>query len=221
MSALASAADLDRVDFTKGGGLLQVVAQHALTGEVLMLGFADREALASTQRDGELWFHSRSRGRQWKKGETSGNVLRVVSLHADCDADAVLACVLPAGPTCHTGAASCFGAPPTLPALAATIAARAAARESARPDPPEPAAGERRASYTERLLGDRNLRLKKLGEEAVELALACGAGDRAAVAEEAADLLYHLLVAAAAAGVTLNDVLAVLDSRSGTTGTRE
>lgn len=200
---LATAADLDRLDFVKLGGLLPVVAQHATTGEVLMLAFANREALERTLRDGELWLWSRSRLRLWRKGETSGNVLRVVSLHADCDADSVLARVEPRGPACHTGARSCFGAPPLLAELADTIAARASATDGESDDP----------SYTRRLLADDNLRLKKLGEEAVELALACAAADPGRVAAEAADLLYHLLVACTAAGVGLERVLAELARR--------
>jgi phosphoribosyl-ATP pyrophosphohydrolase/phosphoribosyl-AMP cyclohydrolase len=198
-TSLASAADLDRLDFAKGGGLLPVVAQQATTGTVLMVGFADRAALEHTLRDGELWFYSRSRQRLWRKGETSGNVLRVVSLHADCDADAVLALVAPAGPACHTGARSCFHAAPPLTALADVIAERAAAGD--------------KTSYTRRLLADPNLRYKKLGEEAVELAVACAAGDSGRVAAEGADLLYHLLVACRAAGVGLEQLLAHLDSR--------
>ncbi len=190
---LAVSDDLDRLDFAKGGGLLPLVAQHAATGEVLMLGFADRAALEATLRDGSLWFFSRSRRRLWRKGETSGNVLRVASLHADCDADAVLALVAPAGPTCHSGARSCFGAPPILQELADVLAARAADGDA--------------ASYTRKLLANPNLRLKKLGEEAVELALATTTGDPGRVASEGADLLYHLLVACAGAGVTLEVVL--------------
>jgi phosphoribosyl-ATP pyrophosphohydrolase/phosphoribosyl-AMP cyclohydrolase len=197
--AIASAADLDLLDFAKGGGLLPVVAQHFATGEVLMVAFADREAAAETLRSGELCFHSRSRGTLWRKGGTSGNVLRVVSLHADCDADSLLARVEPAGPTCHSGAWSCFSAPPTLAALAEVVAARAAGGDD--------------GSYTRRLLDDPNLRLKKLGEEAVELALACSAGDRPRVAAEGADLLYHLLVACAGAGVAIDEVLQELERR--------
>jgi phosphoribosyl-ATP pyrophosphohydrolase/phosphoribosyl-AMP cyclohydrolase len=196
---ITTAADLDRLDFAKDGGLLPVVAQQATTGEVLMVGFADREALQHTLRDGELWFYSRSRRRLWRKGETSGNVLRVVALHADCDADAVLALVAAAGPACHTGVRSCFGAPPTLAALGDTIAARAAADDE--------------TSYTRRLLADANLRLKKVGEEAVELALACAAADADRVAAEGADLLYHLLVACHAAGVNVERLLAELAVR--------
>jgi phosphoribosyl-AMP cyclohydrolase / phosphoribosyl-ATP pyrophosphohydrolase len=194
------AAELDQLDFAKGAGLLPVVTQHARTGAVLMLAWANREALERSLRDGVMWYWSRSRGELWRKGETSGNAQRLVMLHLDCDADALLAHVLPAGPSCHTGAWSCFDAPPTLDRLDAVISARAAAPGT---------------SYTQRLLSDVNLRLKKLGEEAVELALACERGDAARVAEETADLLYHALVACRAAGARLEDVLAVLDARAG------
>ena len=192
-----------QLDTLTGGenGLLPVIAQHALTGEVLMLAWANRAALERTLGEGVMWYWSRSRAALWRKGDTSGNVQRLVSLHADCDRDALVARVLPAGPSCHTGEWSCFASPPTLAALATTIAERAAS-------PAED-------SYTSKLLADPNLRLKKLGEEAVELALACGRGDRERVAEEAADLLYHMLVAARAADVSLEDVLAVLESRRG------
>lgn len=192
-------AQLDALDFAKGSGLVPVVTQHARTGEVLMQAWANREALERTLETGEVWYWSRSRGRLWRKGETSGNVQRLVSLHADCDADAILVRVLPAGPACHTGAWSCFGAPPTLAALAEVLERRAQERPA--------------GSYTTRLLEDRNLSLKKLGEEAVELALACADGDRERIAEEAADLLYHALVAARAAGVRAEDVLTALDQR--------
>jgi phosphoribosyl-AMP cyclohydrolase / phosphoribosyl-ATP pyrophosphohydrolase len=192
--------DVADLDFQKGGGLVPVIAQHHLTGEVLMLGYADRDAVERSLDTGLLTFHSRSRGRSWTKGETSGNVLRVVALHADCDGDTLLALVDPAGPTCHTGQTSCFGAPPTLPALARTLDDRRGA-------PPE-------ESYTARLLGDRNHRLKKLGEEAVELALACADGHADRVREEAADLVYHVLVACLAEGVTLEAVLRALDRRA-------
>lgn len=194
--------DLDRLDFGKGGGVVTVVAQDAVTGAVLMVAQADREALERTLATGEMHYRSRTRG-LWHKGATSGNVQRVVALIADCDGDSVLARVRPAGPACHTGATTCFGAAPAdvLGALDATIAARAAAPAVA-------------GSYTARLLGDRNLRLKKLGEEAVELATACMDGDRARAAEESADLLYHALVALRAVGGSLADVRAVLDARA-------
>lgn len=192
-------SQLDMLDFAKGDGLVPVVTQHARTGEVLMQAWANREALERTLETGEMWYWSRSRGRLWRKGESSGNVQRLVSLHRDCDGDVVLARVLPAGPTCHTGEWSCFGAPPALAALAEVLERRVAERPT--------------GSYTTRLLEDRNLRLKKLGEEALELALACADGDGARVAEEAADVVYHLLVAARAAGVGVDEILAALDRR--------
>jgi phosphoribosyl-ATP pyrophosphohydrolase/phosphoribosyl-AMP cyclohydrolase len=196
---IENVAQLAGLNFDKAGGLIPVVAQHARTGEVLMVAFADREALERTLRDGRMWYYSRTRGRYWRKGETSGNEQRLGELHTDCDRDSVLALVDPAGPTCHTGEWSCFGAPPTLPRLAQVIAQRAT-------EPPE-------GSYTARLLADENLRLKKLGEEAVELALACAASQKETAAEEAADLIYHVIVASAAAGATLDGVLGVLERR--------
>lgn len=192
-------AALDRLDFARGGGLIAVIAQHAHTGEVLMLAYANREALERTLAERVMWYFSRSRDELWRKGDTSGNVQTVVSLHGDCDGDAVLARVLPAGPACHTGAANCFDAAPTLTALDRVIAERA--------DAP---AG---SSYTQKLLSDRNLRSKKLGEEAVELALACERQDGERIAEEAADLLYHTLVACRAGQVSVEAVLAVLAGR--------
>lgn len=196
---ILSAADLDNLAFSRETRILPVVVQHHATGEVLMLGYADREALRRCLETGELWLYSRSRRAYWRKGESSGNTHRVLEIHDDCDRDAVLILASPSGPTCHTGARSCFGALPTLPALRETIASRALA----------PIAD----SYTARLLGDANLRLKKLGEEAVELALACAAGDRERVADEAADLLYHALVACSASGVGLDEVLDRLGRR--------
>lgn len=199
--------DLDRLDFTKGNGLVTVVTQDAHSGVVLMVAHADREALEYTLRTGEMHYRSRSRG-LWHKGGTSGNVQRVVSLTADCDRDAVLARVLPAGPACHEGTTSCFREEAlraeVFGALDATIAARQAAQ-----------APEGKPSYTQKLLNDRNLRLKKLGEEAVELATACVDGDRARAAEEVADLVYHALVALRAVGGSVDDVRAVLASRAG------
>lgn len=197
--------DLDRLDFDKGGGLVTVVAQDAATGAVLMLAHADRDALERTIDTGEMHYRSRTRG-LWHKGATSGNVQRVVSLHADCDGDAVLALVAPAGPACHTGRPSCFDAPAfssgdALVQLDRTIAERARASE----------AGQ---SYTRRLLTDRNLRLKKLGEEAAELVLACADADVERAANETADLWYHSLVALRGAGGSLASVLAVLSERS-------
>ena len=201
--ALRAAADLDGLDFAKHTGLVPVVAQDAADGRVLMVAFATREALLKSLDTGEMHFWSRSRSALWRKGETSGNTLRLVSLHADCDGDTVLARVKPAGPACHTGEATCFGegAAPEIPVLDATLAARQAERPQ--------------GSYTVRLLDDENLRLKKLGEETAELVAALAKGDPGRAREEAADLVYHLLVALRAAGVAWDDVAAVLHARHG------
>ena len=217
--------DLDALDFTKGNGLVTVVTQDAVTGVVLMVAHADRDALARTLETGEMHYRSRSRG-LWHKGATSGNVQRVVSLAPDCDGDAVLARVRPAGPACHTGAVSCFGedalAADALATLDRTIQSRGAPPQSndAAPDAPTRDRSDAGAilpptpSYTQRLLGDRNLRLKKLGEEAAELVLACADADVLRAADEGADLVYHALVALRAAGVGLDDVRQVLDGRA-------
>ncbi len=192
--------DLNVLDFEKGNGLVTVVAQHALTGQVLMVAFGTRESLERTIATGEMHYHSRTRG-LWHKGATSGNTQRVESLTADCDADAILARVVPAGPACHTGAATCFGDAPaeTLAELDATIDARAARGDA--------------NSYTARLLGDRNLRLKKIGEEASEFVTACADGDATRATEEAADLIYHTFVALHAAGGSLTGVRETLRAR--------
>ena len=195
--------DLNQLDFTKSAGLVTIVAQDSQTGVLLMVAHADREALERTIATGEMHYHSRTRG-LWHKGATSGNVQRVVSLSVDCDGDAVLARVTSAGPACHTGTRSCFGdaalQPDALAVVDAIIADRAAS-------------GNVVASYTCRLLDDRNLRLKKLGEEAAELVTACADGDADRAREETADLVYHALVALRAAGGTLADVQKVFAGR--------
>jgi phosphoribosyl-ATP pyrophosphohydrolase/phosphoribosyl-AMP cyclohydrolase len=202
--------DLDALDFAKGGGLVTVVTQDVESGAVLMVAHADREALERTLATNEMHYRSRTRG-LWHKGATSGNVQQVVTLLPDCDGDAVLARVRSPGPACHTGSRSCFGAEAlaadALGALDATIAARVT-------DAPSVAAGEK-PSYTRRLLDDRNLRLKKIGEESAELVTACADGDRARAIDEAADIVYHALVALRAVGGTLDDVRAVLAARVG------
>lgn len=223
------ALDLDALDFEKGGGLVTVVAVDAGSGAVLMLAHADREALERTLESGEMHYRSRTRG-AWHKGATSGNVQRVVALAPDCDGDAVLAVVRQTGAACHTGARSCFGAAAleagALDALAATIEARAldaergpGAGEGEPASPTSPtapaAASSERPSYTRRLLADRNLRLKKIGEEAAELVTACADADAERMRAEAADVLYHVLVALRAEGVTLADVRRELEGRAG------
>jgi len=190
------------LDFEKGAGLVTVVTQDAVTGAVLMVAHMDREAFDRTVATGEMHYRSRTRG-LWHKGATSGNVQRVVSLTPDCDRDAILARVNPAGPACHNGTVSCFDQPANgdaLTQLASVIESRAQ--------------GMGAESYTRKLLADRNLRLKKLGEETAELVLALGDSDNTRAREEAADLIYHLMTALRANGVTLDDVRRVLASRA-------
>ena len=202
--------DLDALDFAKGGGLVTVVTQDMDSGAVLMVAHADREALERTLATGQMHYRSRTRG-LWHKGATSGNVQEVVTLLPDCDGDAILARVRSPGPACHTGTRSCFGsealAADALGALDATIAARHA-------EAPPTGAGEK-PSYTRRLLADRNLRLKKLGEESAELVTACADEDRARAVEESADVLYHVLVALHAVGGAIADMRSVLAARIG------
>src|SRR5271169_4155090 len=196
------------LDFQRGGGRVTVVTRDAHTGAVLMVAHADAEAVAETVRTGWMHYRSRTRG-LWKKGETSGNLQRVLRLTADCDRDALLADVEPAGPACHTGAVSCFGQLGRAQTGFSELDAVVRARASGAPGP---------ASYTQRLLADRNLRLKKLGEEVAELVTACADADAARAVEEAADVVYHLTVALRALGVGLEEVQAVLRARAGTPG---
>ncbi len=201
--------DLDSIDFAKGGGLVSVVAQDATTGDVLMIAFADREALEATLRTGEMHYHSRSRG-LWHKGATSGNTQKVVSLTADCDSDAILARVIPAGPSCHTGAITCFTLPGVTPPPADAFAVLDATIEDRAAQSPASTS----PSYTRRLLDDRNLRMKKIGEEAAEFVLACADSDPERATSEAADLLYHTMVALHALGIRLSDVREELARRA-------
>ena len=196
----------DQLDFAKGGGLVTVVTQDAASGAVLMVAHADREAIERTEATGEMHYRSRTRG-LWHKGASSGNVQRVVSLEADCDADAVLARVTPAGPACHNGTISCFAvtapAADVLAAVDATVRERAGALTD----------GGEKLTYTQRLLSDRNLRLKKIGEEAAEFITACADGNAERATEEAADIIYHTLVALRALGVGLDAVRGALSAR--------
>lgn len=193
------------LDWDKQGGLLPAVVQDADSMRVLMLGWMDRDALEATRRTGRVTFYSRTRGRAWTKGETSGNVLRVASITADCDGDALLVRARPAGPTCHLGRASCFpGAPEAfLGRLDALVATRAADRPA--------------GSYTTRLLeaGVRAV-AQKVGEEGVEAALAAVVQDDDALSGEIADLMFHALVLLHARGLSLADVESVLRERHAT-----
>jgi len=206
------AFDVTALNFEKSGGVVTVVAQDSVTGAVLMVAFADREAIERTIQTGEMHYRSRSRG-LWHKGATSGNVQRVVSLSADCDGDSVLARVIPAGPACHTGQTSCFGvsalSADALGALDTVISGRASETDVA-----NNSSADRPVSYTRRLLADRNLRLKKIGEEAAELVVAVADSDRERAVEEASDLVYHTLVALRSVGCGLDDIRRVLAERA-------
>lgn len=186
-------------------GLVPVVAQDRASGDVLMVAWANAEALAKTAETGVAHFWSRSRKALWRKGETSGNELRVVEVRRDCDGDTLLLVVEPTGPACHTGARTCFGdVSPTaagmLEELARVVASRAAA-------PPE-------ESYTARLLArGPDQVLKKIGEEATEVVLAARVQTEERLVEESADLLYHLTLALHMRGVPLARVMDELRKR--------
>lgn len=198
--------DAGTLDFAKGGGLIPVVVQDADTLQVLTLAYMDRAALDETVASGEATFFSRSRGGRWRKGETSGNRLTVVSITPDCDRDALVLAVRPMGPACHLGTTSCFGdtdAPGLgrIARLEQTITKRAAA---------DPA-----TSWTARLLAEGPKRVaQKVGEEGVETALAGAAGPDEEVCSEAADLIYHLLVLLRSRNLVFQDVLNVLAQRA-------
>jgi phosphoribosyl-ATP pyrophosphohydrolase/phosphoribosyl-AMP cyclohydrolase len=204
-NAPLSADGIDALAWEKMGGLVPAIVQDAQTAQVLMLGYMNREALAATFASGFVTFFSRSKGRLWRKGETSGNRLALVRILPDCDGDALLVTARTEGPTCHLGSESCFGAEGArgigfLPRLSRIVADRAGA------DPSE--------SYTARLLAEGLPRVaQKVGEEGVELALAAVARDADGCAEEAADLLYHLAVLMRAKGFGWAEVIAKLEER--------
>ena len=183
--------------------LLPCIVQDARTGEVLTLAYMNDEALARTRSTGELWFWSRSRGELWHKGATSGNVQRLKELRLDCDEDALLALVEPAGPACHTGERTCFHNGELDPVPAEALALLERTIESRRGAD----------SYTGELLADRERAGAKVEEEAEEVVRAAREESDERVAEEAADVLYHLAVLLAGRGVELADVYEVLNGR--------
>ena len=214
--------------------LIPAIVQDAATGQVLMLGYFNTEAWQKTQAEGRVTFFSRSKQRLWTKGETTGHYLEVVSLHIDCDQDTVLVRARPAGPTCHRGTTSCFDA--EVPPVGADLASEAGTGVVVGAGLPTPTIGflaeldqliERRrqfpteepGSYTVRLFEKGLARIaQKVGEEAVETVIDAMAGNKAGVAGEAADLVYHLLVLLRASGSSLDEMLAVLRQRHQTIG---
>ena len=196
--------DTSKLNFEKLGGLVPAIVQHATTGQVLMVGFMNREALDETLRSNHATFWSRTRRRLWQKGETSGNTLNVVSIDSDCDNDAVLLRALPQGPVCHTGTFTCFGESQKESAILDRLEEIIEERQRTMPE----------NSYTASLFKNGVGRMaQKVGEEAVEVVVAGLQGDRKALAEESADLLYHLFVLWKEKGIRKEDVEAVLEQR--------
>ncbi|WP_421786416.1 bifunctional phosphoribosyl-AMP cyclohydrolase/phosphoribosyl-ATP diphosphatase HisIE [Hyphobacterium sp.] len=197
--------DIADIDFEKGGGLVPAIVQHALTGRVLMLGYMNAEAVEKTSREGLVTFYSRSKKRLWTKGETSGHTLALAGMDIDCDRDTLLVRAIPAGPVCHTGTATCFG--DDVPDGVAMLAELERIIDSRRQS-------DRSESYVAKLnaSGVRKI-AQKVGEEGVETALAIVDEDDDALKGEAADLVFHLLVALRARGLSIFDVADVLRAR--------
>jgi phosphoribosyl-ATP pyrophosphohydrolase/phosphoribosyl-AMP cyclohydrolase len=196
---------INRAEWAKGDGLLPAIIQNPDTGAILMLGYMNKDAYGATIKGGQVTFFSRSKQRLWTKGETSGNTLDLVSVELDCDNDTLLIMARPNGPTCHTGTTTCFN-DKNLPAtlflnqLQNLIVAR-------HKDMPQ-------GSYTTSLFTEGKARIaQKVGEEGVELALARMKDDSNEVTNEAADLLFHMMVLLQDAGLSLGDVIGVLQSR--------
>lgn len=196
---------LNRIDFEKGNGLVPAIVQDAETLQVLMLGYMSADSVVKTLETQLVTFYSRSRQTLWTKGETSGNVLNLVSITLDCDQDTLLVMAQPKGPTCHEGTISCFGDEgATGVGFLAYLDNIVKSRVGASPDD----------SYTAKLLaGPLRRAAQKVGEEGVETALAAVAEDDEALLGESADLLYHLIVLLRAKGLSLNDAITVLQSR--------
>lgn len=211
--SLPNSLALDDLAFAKQDGLLPGVVQHADTGEVLMVGYLDRNAVQQTLETGLASFYSRSRQTSWVKGETSGNTLSVRSIAVDCDNDTLLLISEPAGPTCHTGAHSCFGG------AAATVKATSSPGQGSFVSELNDVVKDRHeqrpsGSYTTSLFESGVRRIaQKVGEEGVETALAGVVQDDEALLGESADLIYHLLVLLRERGLGLEDVEAVLRAR--------
>ena len=196
--------DIKTLDWAKVDGLMPAVVQDAVSGRVLMLGNMNEEALEKTLLQKKVTFWSRTKGRLWTKGETSSNWLRVVDVTSDCDNDALLILANPDGPTCHRGTPSCFS--PSEPDWVFLRDLEVLLKSRRTADPA--------TSYTASLYARGTKRIaQKVGEEGVETALAATVGDREELKNEAADLVYHLLVLLADADLSLADVIGILRAR--------
>lgn len=200
--------DIEQLDWAKGDGLLPAIVQDARSGRVLMLGFMNRDALRATLGGRQVTFWSRTRGRLWTKGETSGNHIEVDSVTMDCDRDTLLVIGRPAGPVCHTGAPDCFPGHPSTRATELAFLERLEGIIAARvTDAPE-------RSYTAKLHAQGPMRMaQKVGEEGLEVALAAVGADDTRVVGESADLLFHLLLLLKSRGLGLRDVVRELEAR--------
>jgi phosphoribosyl-AMP cyclohydrolase / phosphoribosyl-ATP pyrophosphohydrolase len=201
-----SEIDFDEIRFDERG-LIPAIVQDAQTREVLTLAYMNRESLARTIETKQTWFWSRSRNELWHKGETSGNTQQVVSLALDCDRDAIVVLVNPAGPACHTGAISCFELGAQANALGPILDRLYALIETRKRERPA-------GSYTTYLFAEGlDKILKKVGEEAAETIIAAKNDDKMRLTEETTDLVYHLLVLLVARGVSLAEIAAELERR--------
>ena len=197
--------NLDEIDWDKGEGLVPAIVQNFDNGQILMLAYMDRAALAQTISSKKVTFFSRSKNRLWTKGETSGNWLDYISGEMDCDADTLLIQARPQGPSCHTGSVTCFNdQTPSNIGFLDQLGRLIAERHKTMPE----------GSYTTSLFSKGKARIaQKVGEEGVELALARMKDDSAEMASEAADLLFHMMVLLEDAGLSLADAINVLQDR--------
>ena len=197
--------NLDKIDWDKGDGLVPAIVQNSDNGQILMLAYMDRAALAQTISSKKVTFFSRSKNRLWTKGETSGNWLDYISGEMDCDADTILIQARPQGPSCHTGSVTCFNdQTPSNIGFLDNLGRLIAQRHKTMP----------KGSYTTSLFTEGKARIaQKVGEEGVELALARMKDDSAEMANEAADLLFHMMVLLEDAGLSLADAINVLQKR--------
>ncbi|MDA5543643.1 MULTISPECIES: bifunctional phosphoribosyl-AMP cyclohydrolase/phosphoribosyl-ATP diphosphatase HisIE [Yersinia] len=201
---MLSEQQINQLDWDKVDNLMPAIVQHAVSGEVLMMGYMNKEALAVTEETGKVTFFSRTKQRLWTKGESSGHFLNVVNIYPDCDNDTLLILVNPIGPTCHLGNNSCFAPAASDWGFLYQLEQLLASRKSADPD----------SSYTAKLYASGTKRIaQKVGEEGVETALAATVNDREELTNEASDLMYHLLVLLQDQDLDLSKVIGRLRER--------